>query len=196
MKRYFFLILIILAVIVLFSGPGDIVMGDGPENGWVQIADFEDDEIWSEASGTWVADTIHYIEGSQGWRAQIGNGIALSCSYVDLDLGAFTDDDFVHLAFYTPDAPGPTKITSVRVRFQTSTGNSYDFSKDYDDLSVGWNHLRWRRGDAGKVGSPDWGDITLICTYIYCLYGEGEAAFDDWRIMKAYRQYLPIILNN
>lgn len=155
---------------------------------WLKVADFETDETWSEASGTWTADTVHYVEGSQGWKGIVSNEIAMSCQFVSLDLeieGRFTDDDFVYVAFYTPDTPGPTKITSIRIRFQTSTGNSYDFSKDYDSLSAGWNYLKWLKSDAGEVGSPDWSNITLICVLFYCLYGSSEGTFDDLRIVRA-----------
>lgn len=146
---------------------------------WMPIAEFEDDESWSSATGfSQVADNL--VEGSKAGKFQRDDAISTSL-VSDLDLeneGRFTDGDFVCVMAKLVTSPDYGYIV-----FYTSGGNYY-YNTPYSGVGVHFHHSK--KSTWNTQGSPDWGDIALTQVYADDIGSvEYEFYLDCWRIEKA-----------
>ena len=157
-----------------FEGYGDF---------WLKVADFEDDETWSNVGMLWSDDAVNYVEAAEGWYAIITADAVISAMSVSLDLtaeGRLADDDYVYWAFYIPDT---TWLAWVAVRFVTTPGaDYYGFAPAF---VAGWNLVKFKKSDAVAIGAPDWASIVEIWVAFNTPIGESEITFDDIRISAA-----------
>lgn len=94
------------------------------------------------------------------------------------DLSAFAATDTVKLWAYVADA---TKLTSVRIRFETTAGSAY-YEKTWTGCTTGWNELTALRSAFSTTGSPSWASIADIeLTVTATGTDPATVSFDDLR---------------
>lgn len=155
---------------------------------WKKVADFETDEGWSGSGDS--ADTIHYVEGSQGRKLTSSVSVDRSSRLTyaaPQDFtgeGRFTDDDYVYIALYLTNV---SSSFGVQIRFETDTLLRDYYYKNWlsTGLSSGWSFLKIEKTDFDVNGSPTWESIEAIAIILSTASISTEATFDDWRIVRA-----------
>lgn len=72
---------------------------------------------------------------------------------------ASTTSDYIYVVFYIEDL-GQIDTNGVWIRFETSSGNYYEYSYVKTSISVGWNYIVVAKSSFTATGSPDWSTIT------------------------------------
>jgi microcystin-dependent protein len=151
------------------------------------IEGFEVLSDWQSTGGVFTLSldsTVgHYVEGAAGLKIYAltpdSDGIFKN---VSLDLSQeqrFTDDDFMTIAVYTPNA---SRVRGMAVQFCTTANDLYSFP--FDILSNGMSLVKLKKSEVQEFGSPDWSNITRI-TIGTTLLSEGYVVVDGLRIAKA-----------
>lgn len=133
-----------------------------------RVACFEEGEAWSRSyinaasvddAPLW--DFTNYKIGTRGLTIEASSGSgAKSASWAAThDLSAFADTDSVKLWVDIPDA---TKLTSIRLRFETTAGSAYYSNTWSSGFSNGSNELSAIRSAFSSTGSPSWASIANI----------------------------------
>lgn len=165
-------------------------------NGFVNVrklvlATFEDDEVWSDESGSSAADTDNYAFGSQGRKLTVTAGNTTATRQdVALDLTAFDDgnaadtDDLVTFFVRVSDA---NNCDSLRLRLCVQDGGTYT---DYFEHEIttgivsGWNIIKVAKSAFTSVGSPSWSGINSVQVAATAnAEGGFTATFDDVRMI-------------
>lgn len=130
------------------------------------IIEFDSDtEAWSPA--TW--NTALARIGTDA--LQVAGGSSSTLRDFSLDLSAYSDADFISLAYYADAA-----INNVSVTFNTDDTNYYTYTfaaaTGYEVKSFGKNLMT-------ATGTPDWSNITAITV---SATGTGNVVFDGIRV--------------
>lgn len=151
-----------------------------------RIATFEHGEGWTrQVMSSGAGPMWNYTQYKIGTRAltvqaSSGSGAKTASLAAFKDIGDFAATDTIKLWAYIDDA---TKLTSIRLRFETTAGVAY-YSKTWSSsFTTGWNELTALRSDFALTGGAAWNTIANIELQVT---GNNATAvsvsFDDLRV--------------
>lgn len=151
-----------------------------------RIATFEHGEAWTrQVITTGIGGMWNYSQYKIGTRsltvqASSGSGAKTASLTAFKDLGDFASSDTIKLWAYIDDA---TKLTSIRLRFETTAGVAY-YSKTWSSsFTTGWNELTALRSDFALTGGAAWNTIANIELQVTGSNATAvNVSFDDLRI--------------
>lgn len=130
---------------------------------------------FDSATEEWIPATWETTVTRIGEDAlQVAGGSSSTLSDIVLDLSAFSDADFISLA-YNADA----SINDITVQFRTDTSNYYSYTFA---AATGYEVKSFGKTSFTATGTPDWSNITSI---VVSATGTGNAVFDGIRVEDA-----------
>lgn len=156
-----------------------------------RIATFEEGEPWTRGyinsasvDDSAIFDYTNYRIGRRGLIVEASSGSGAKSANMpltELDLSAFSATDNVKLWAYVPNA---SLLSSIRLRFENTTGATAKSHTWSSSLTNGWNELEVALSTFTDVGSPTWYGLTNIqLTVTAAGASVATITFDDLRIV-------------